>query len=157
MIINKIHPNLPEKMDNLFDYVSSLVPKENKMVHPRGTMYMSFKKTHDLLVPFLLFYAEDKTILLSHSLHLHCKLVLLYILFHNKIRKYFYYGSSRHLHHFLEKVGVDGFKVIVVKLPSEAELSMLLLRLGLKDPLPVPSLDGTDSADTLGMEKEDEL
>ena len=34
MIINKIHPNLPEKMDKLFDfdYVSSLVPKENKMV-----------------------------------------------------------------------------------------------------------------------------
>ena len=38
-----------------------------------------------------------------------------------------------------------------------AELSVLLLRLGLKDPLPVLSLDGIDSADTLGTEAEDEL
>ena len=61
--------------------------------------------------------------------------------------------------HFLANVGVDGFNEMEVKLPSVAELSVLLPRLGLR--LPLLSTDSIFNGDTdasdKGMEEDEEL
>ena len=45
--IRRIYPNLPERVDQLFGYVSALVPKEEKQIHGKGMMYMSLYPSND--------------------------------------------------------------------------------------------------------------
>ena len=40
--IRRIYPNLPERMDQTHGYVGALAPKEEKQLHGKGMMYMSF-------------------------------------------------------------------------------------------------------------------
>ncbi|MEC8190876.1 MAG: hypothetical protein VX033_06775, partial [Verrucomicrobiota bacterium] len=40
--IRRIYPNLPERVDQMYGYVSALAPKEEKQFHGKGMMYMSF-------------------------------------------------------------------------------------------------------------------
>ena len=37
-----MYPNLPERMDQLFGYVSALAPKEERQTHGEGVTYTSF-------------------------------------------------------------------------------------------------------------------
>ena len=40
--IKRIYPNLPEKPEQMYGYISALAPKEEKHGHGKGMMYMSF-------------------------------------------------------------------------------------------------------------------
>ena len=40
--IKRIYTKLPEKPEDMFGYISSLAPKEDKIGHGKGMLYMSF-------------------------------------------------------------------------------------------------------------------